>query len=105
EALSKFNFDHHRWVRFRVLMAQLEVQLLKMQSSLHPEDGGIYRLLNAATLKGPPAFPYPRSDKWCKDAIDCIGRLRSLIGDWHPPEIFDADSPRPKPVLRVTPNL
>jgi predicted acylesterase/phospholipase RssA len=102
---DQFNFDHHRWVRFRVLMAQLEVQLQKMKTVLEPGDHSIRQFLNAATLNGSPKFPYPRSEKWCQDAVACVERLRALIGDWHPPEVFDANSPRPKPVLRVTPNF
>jgi predicted acylesterase/phospholipase RssA len=106
EALrDQFIFDRHRWVRFRFLMGLLDVQLLKMQPSLHPKDGGYYNLLNASTLKGPPAFAYPRGEKWCQDVMAYIERLRSVIGDRHPPEMFDANSPRPGAVLRVTPNL
>jgi hypothetical protein len=103
--LNDFNFAHHQWVRFRVLMGQLEPNLRAMDRLLR--DG----VFPAATLvdmqfnsqeAGTP-FPYPRNQAWCDDALQRITALRQLIDGWPDGPLFGQDTPRPNPVLRVTP--
>ena len=86
-------------------MAQLEEQMIKKQAALEPGRTSVQQLLDAARLRGEPPFPYPREADWCRDASACVNDLLALIRQWHPRQVFDPDSPRPKPVLRVTPNL
>jgi predicted acylesterase/phospholipase RssA len=108
-----FNFEHHWWVRFRVLMAQLELNLEGIQGVLDSPgfDGRLEQQFSSETdvkLK----FPYYRDETWCKEAIKRVGELRTLIDAWQDahsqspmPHLFSTDPPLPQPVLRVTPEV
>ena len=106
---TKFNFDHHWWVRFRVMMAQLEQNVENLQEVF--DDPAFQKLLDKqlASQKAPPLYPYWRDENWCKEAKDRITELRTLIDCWKnapqqggSSEFFRTDAPLPDPVLRVT---
>ena len=105
--LNDFNFTHHQWVRFRVLMGQLEPNLRAMERLLHDEVFPATTLvdmqLNSREAETP--FPYPRNRLWCDDALQRIAALRQLIDGWPDGPLFGQDTPRPNPVLRVTPEV
>jgi predicted acylesterase/phospholipase RssA len=108
-----FNFEHHWWVRFLVLMAQLELKLESIQGVL--DSPGFDKRLeqqfssdNDVKLK----FPYYRDEAWSKEAIKRVSELRALIDAWQDahsqspmPHLFSTDPPLPQPVLRVTPEV
>lgn len=107
--LDEFNFDHHQWVRFRVLMAELEDKLLGMEAVLRDEHFNCQRLAEAQVLSRTlddrvKRYPYPRDTDWCTKALERITKMRDLARAWEPP-VFNQSSPQPKPVLRVTPKL
>lgn len=118
EALrDDFDFDHHRWVRFQVLMAELEERLHEMQQTYKDADyPALIRRAGVATQDG---FPYPRSGPWTAEALRRLEELQALVERWQQEDrewqrshaawqqrsFFDHDSPRPEPVLRVTPDV
>lgn len=113
--LKEFDFDHHRWVRFLVLMRELELQLKKLTQVYVT---GEYDELIGQKLTG-QTYPYPRPEQWRADAIKRLQAINELVADWETihrhyletnpdwqlPDLFDKDAPHPQPVLRVTPNL
>jgi hypothetical protein len=100
-----FKMDQHQWVRFRVLMKQMEKSLYALRGAM--ASGSFYAAtLNARPLN--PAYPYQREDGWLDDArkrLDDIGRAVDAIRQMDPQALFSADPPLPEPVLRVTPQV
>jgi predicted acylesterase/phospholipase RssA len=128
--LLQFNFDHHRWTRFYVLMDQLETQIEKLGEVLEfdPEKPRKPRATSYSELvkqiqleannEGKP-FPYCRDEEWCNRAESRAAQLMTLIARWHEDDevwqgddekrkgkhFFGYDSPTPRPALRVTPEV
>jgi predicted acylesterase/phospholipase RssA len=105
--LTDFNFNHHQWVRFRVLMGQLEPNLQAIETVLKDEVFPIARLIEMQLNGGDAAtpFPYRRSQVWCDDALKRVTALRELVESWPHTPFFGQDTPLPNPVLRVTPEV
>lgn len=104
--LDYFNFEHHQWVRFQVLMGLLEGELAKMETVLREERLDYQRLAKSQReSSGTNRFPYPRNEIWCEKALVRVTELRKLTKDWSDLCVFAEDSPLPEPVLRVTPEL
>jgi predicted acylesterase/phospholipase RssA len=92
---DRFDFDRHRWVRFRVLMGELERQMLSMQVPLSAMDSqsgvNFYeQLMQAARAAGFP-FAEVAEPAWVTSADARLRALRALIGAWSAVE--DADDP------------
>jgi hypothetical protein len=115
ELLRDFEFDQHRWVRFRVLMAELELQLERFREVVgDPEH--FDALLLERVRRG---YPYPRNPEWCAEAQAWLAALRALSvslaerrSAWkaaHPSEqsrlFFGERVPQPEPSLRMTPRV
>lgn len=112
---KEFDLDHHIWVRFLVLMAQLEQNIINMQEVLKSPDFED-RLQQQLKLRSDPQFRYPywKDEDWTSDVRSRITALRNLINDWtidpldkvkNKPCFFGQDAPLPQPVLRVTPEV
>ena len=125
----QFNFEHHQWVRFRVLMGQLEEHLSTMREALTviapltaaqvgdatQTNNGVadlplpmYRnLVETRVGIGYPFPPFTRDDEqqWRKQAIERIDALCSLLQAWSAEEFFAKEPPIPVSILRVTPEL
>lgn len=121
---KNFKLEHHKWIRFRVLMGLLEENLtvlyekaLKDIDPTDPSKGdkfGTEQLLKNAqnSEKGYPC-PYP-SDGYAQKARDAAERMRSSVETvWHPvdetgepitPSLTDQQLV-PKSVMRITPEL
>ncbi|HET6658307.1 MAG TPA: patatin-like phospholipase family protein [Rubrobacter sp.] len=105
--LLGFNFNHHLWVRFRVLMNLLETHLEEANQVL--ESPALAALLD--NEQGAD-FPYARTPEWREEARRRLGELTDLVKRW---EAADSDGERqfffsvsdadPGPELRVTPEL
>ena len=107
-----FDWPTHKWVRFQVLMPQLEVQLKKTKEALELPE---YSTL----LNGAPAGAYERRADWRLEATRRVEGLLDMIKKWEQLDVeflkdhpqyaeecfFPFDCPKPKPVLRVTPRL
>ncbi len=124
DRLNQFNFEHHKWIRFRVLMGLLEENLtvlyekaLKEIDLNDPSKGdkfGTDQLIkNAQDLE--QGYPYPYSSKdYAEKARECANRMRlSVKNVWHPVDeagepitpSLTAQQPLPKSLLRTTPQL
>ncbi len=111
---DEFNFDHHVWVRFLVLMAQLEDQILGMQEVLKSPDFE-HRLEQQLKMSLDPQsrYPYWKDAPWTENVAPRVAAILDLIKNWNispvddqkKPYFFRKDAPLPKPVLRVTPEV
>jgi predicted acylesterase/phospholipase RssA len=105
ELLSNFDFEVHQWVRFRVLMKQMEVSLNKLNDVMNKNP------FYLSTLRNRPLkteFPYQRDEVWLEEAeqrLILMGELISGFKKLNPPALFEEDAPLPEPVLRVTPEI
>lgn len=127
-----FNFEHHKWIRFRVLMGLLEENLtvlyekaLKEIDPHDPSKGDRFEteqlIENAQDPEQGYPYPYPSRDDngdsendYAEKARDCANRMRlSVKNVWHPvdetgepitPSLTD-QQPLPKSILRTTPEL
>lgn len=105
---TKFNFDHHWWVRFLVVMAQLEQNMENLEGVFDdPEfQSRLDEQLKSKDLL--PPYPYWHDESWCKEAKERIAELRTLINCWkiaqqgRSCQFFRTNAPLPDPVLRVT---
>jgi predicted acylesterase/phospholipase RssA len=98
-------WDAHRWVRFRVLMKQMEASLYSLRKAM-ASDSFYGATLEARPL--PPGLPYPCPDDWLANArtrLDNIGRVIDEVRKMDPEVLFSKDSPLPEPVLRVMPEI
>jgi predicted acylesterase/phospholipase RssA len=113
--LCNFNFDQHRWVRLLVLLGQLETRLNEMRCA-YPNLEAFTSMLKLQR-ESDPKFPYCRHDEaWSEAAIQRLQLLTQFLDDlkavdaeWrkqHNDEPFFANrSPKPSPVLRMTPEF
>ena len=108
---NEFNFDHHVWVRFLVLMAQLEDNIIGMQEVLKSPDfeHRLEQQLNMG-LDAQHRYPYCKDAAWTGDVAPRVTAMLDLIKHWNisplddqnKPYFFRKDAPSPQPVLRVT---
>ena len=84
--LLGFNFNHHLWVRFRVLMNLLETHLEEANQVL--ESPALAALLD--NEQGAD-FPYARTPEWREEARRRLGELTDLVKRW---EAADSDGER-----------
>jgi predicted acylesterase/phospholipase RssA len=105
---DKFEFEQHKWVRFRVLMAQLECDIIKMKEAIeNPEFADLMR--DQATA----GYPYSQPQDWCQKAEERLAALRTLIADWDRPSpdgkkqppLFSDQVLQQNVELRVTPEI
>jgi len=108
EKLAGMDFPQHQWVRFRVLMAYLEIGLQRMRA--HFPDiqnyGELFEKQLVAYRTGARRERWyrPADDVWCDTAVDKIGGLVELGVRWRQ-EFFGRNPPKPEASLRVTPPL
>lgn len=112
QLLSKFDFEQHRWVRFRVLMAKLEENFEKSQATVLSSAPGkpstLEKLLDAqASAYRNDPYPYKEEPQWCDEAKARVNKLRNPIEFWRTgaPLLFREDAPKPDTALRVTPEI
>lgn len=113
---NEFNFDHHVWVRFLVLMAQLEKNIVSINTVL---DNPYFRDQLQKQLSGSPdprnRYPYwqGKDRQWYGNMVKRVEALQVLISAWNiapkdqdgEPCFFQKDAPAPQPTLRVTPEV
>jgi predicted acylesterase/phospholipase RssA len=106
--LNEFDFDHHWWVRFLVLMSQLVPNLVGVQAALsNPTIDQRFKNQISAS----PPYPYPRDLIWCDKVELHVKALLDLITSVQDSQmtqgsdIFEKDAPMPKPILRMTAEL
>lgn len=121
--LKDFQFEHHQWVRLKVMVGLLETQLKTVANASRQTNLNYQELLKHqqdASLD----FPFPESDQgWLNDALGRLKELEDLIRQWQerdhilvetqqkqqsvPQKGFAQQPPltKEKPILRVTPDL
>jgi hypothetical protein len=104
---KKFKFEYHQWVRFRVLMKQMEASLNEMNKVIR--DNEIYKnLVNEERKFDSTGYPYPPGDdKWLGEVINRLLSIGKEIERWKPRDLFVTakNPPVPEPKLRVTPEF
>ncbi|HEY7820240.1 MAG TPA: patatin-like phospholipase family protein, partial [Vicinamibacteria bacterium] len=108
---AKLNWDNHRWVRFRSMMASLEEMIEKLGPRLAPQweapqpgDENYRRLLESGT-GSLPSYPW-RSPDQREEALRVVEQLVNLSRSWSATEETLADgAPRPMPELRARPRM
>jgi predicted acylesterase/phospholipase RssA len=102
---TEFDFAKHQWVRFRVLMGQMEKALKKMDASITqgaaPFD---YLKLMENQREESMGYPYRRDENWCENAAARLARMGETISGWVPPSLSE-EPPLPEPELRCTPEI
>lgn len=101
--LNDFHLKIHQWVRFRVLMKQMETSICEMNKSIR--NHSIY--LDIVNKQfDPTTYPYPGDREWLEQVADRLKAIGEHVDCWTPPDLFDKEpSPLPDPVLRVMPEV
>ena len=96
----EFDFDDHRWVRLRVLMAELERRMAELAAAYGAAN---YRSLIAHSSEK----PFARPDDWCAEAERRMKFLVDLVEEWGraDAEFFGRDEPKPVPLMRMNPRV
>jgi len=108
EKLAGMDFEQHQWVRFRVLMAYLEMGVQRMRANF--PDVQQYQTLFSKQLaalqpgSGHAKWYRPENDEWCAKAAEKIGGIVELGARWEQ-IFFGRKPPKPEASLRVTPPL
>lgn len=112
--LKDFDFRVHQWVRFQVLMSQMEKYLEKTEKVARedPPNSGIRQFDYPALLKAQEAqadnehtFPYRRDEDWCRIALERMESMGKFIESWPKKPKLSDEPPLPESVLRVTPEI
>jgi hypothetical protein len=108
---AKLNWDNHRWVRFRSLMASLEEMLEKLGPRLAPDfeppqpGDENYRALVERDPDSLPSYAWS-SRAQRAEALRAVSELVQLASEWMAtPETLADRAPRPMPELRARPRI
>jgi predicted acylesterase/phospholipase RssA len=110
---NEFSFGEHQWVRFLVLMAQLEAQLRR--TTVPFPDSEAYARMLRNSMEG--NYPYRHDSAWCAEAGNRMEALLGLLTSWDEHQkiwktrssgwgeqsFFGRNAPQPVSTLRVTP--
>ncbi len=103
--LTDFNFAQHQWVRFRVLMKEMEDSLVKMNQVVREHQ--IYLAIANKEFNS-STYPYSPSnaDVWLPEIARRLQDIGMVIQKFNPDNLFsEAPTPVPQPHLRVTPDI
>jgi hypothetical protein len=104
-----FNFEHHWWVRFRVLMAQLETGFEELTEGLCQADWFPCCLEDGymASHKYPYHTELADINAWSNETRLRIDKLQDVIRRWQNQNTphFNMGAPGPDAVLRVVPKF
>ncbi len=100
--VDSFNWDQHRWARYRSSMPALHLQLRELAARFQGEGGG-ETYLEFLERYGPQPAYYPLDDE--KGARNSANALLQLIQAW-PKRLFRRPRvPKPEPLLRNMPQI
>jgi hypothetical protein len=106
--LQYFKFEQHQWVRFRVLVRELEKNLARLKELLTNDPPAFdYKML--IELQRREGLFFPNKAGWGDDVtklLDAVGAFMKTT-DWtnNLGLMREEPYPQPEPTLRVTPNL
>jgi hypothetical protein len=124
--LTRFNFQHHQWVRFRVLMAELEERLKELRDVLEDEEQralqqsvgastatvqavarfkdqkrAVYRRLLTSQVAADYPFLPANADmsdqEWLQHAIEQLSDLIVVLNQWGDDEAMFFAADPPQP--------
>lgn len=103
---TEFSFDNHAWVRYRVYMAALHESACAFVRSLRnpiPQDAAAWSWVKNDAP--PPDFPsYALNRAAATELLEIASALGSVGTDAPEPEAM-AESPKPRPELRLAPRV
>ena len=105
--VNEFDFRVHQWVRFQVLMIQMERYLKKTEKVAREDQSTKVRQFDYLALLKAQAenkYPYHREDAWCTNAEIRMKAMGDFINKWGEFEL-GKKPPLPESVLRVTPEI
>jgi len=95
---DQFDWDRHRWIRYRTAMQQFQAKLEKMNAVY---KGSFENFLTVYDSNA-PGKSYRKDLSWKQRAMGKTGNLLDTIQSWRP-QNFSDDAPAPEPDLRVGP--
>ncbi len=109
KAFLGFDFEQHRWVRFLVLMSNMEANLKPTFHDRNTGDADLSTLLtrSADSVLYPQGdkrrYPYAMDAGWIADSGKVLRELQRSASLWPGPAHFVPVEPKPPTVMRVTP--
>lgn len=106
--LQYFKFEQHQWVRFRVLVRELERNLMRIKEVIadEPTSFDYHTLIEQGRLE---ELFFPSKQGWGDDVAKLLDAVRSFMRTegWtnHLGLMKEEPYPVPEPTLRVTPNF
>jgi hypothetical protein len=103
---DRFDFAEHQWVRYRVLLAELEKNLGHMRSVVSERKPFWLGELGdrAWCADESHRFAYPRPEAWFRTATARLEQLLAVAESWGDTALFQEAPPEPRPDLRVVPS-
>ncbi len=100
-----FNFPEHRWVRLRVLLAELERNLLGMRGVIEAERSFWLDELGPTQWGADEQqrFAYARPEEWFREAVVRLESLLDVASTWSEAPLLEQTPPEPRAELRVMP--
>jgi hypothetical protein len=113
ELLDNFDFETHRWIRYRTAMGQLDRSMRDLAARYDAElPGGLHGYRVFVSTYGPAARHYKeRRRGWVPAAVARTDALLSFAGRGGDGVLDDVDpdftpgSPNPRPELRTAPRF
>lgn len=105
---TDFDFNIHQWVRFQVLMSQMEKYLEKTwRVAREDPEMGTRQFDYPKLMKTQEAnkYPYRREPPWCENATARMKAMGNFIEGWQKEPKLSEQPPLPESVLRATPEL
>ena len=105
---AALNWDNHRWVRLRSMLASLEEMLEKLGPRLSPDwkppQPGDEPYAALLAKEAPPSFPWKEGQR--AEAARAVEEIRTTALRWvESPERLRRGAPRPMPELRARPKV
>ncbi len=102
-----FNFAEHQWVRYRVLLAELERNLGQMRTVISERRRFWLDDLGPLAWGADEAhrFAYARPGDWFQASSKRLEELLAVAEGWSGSAHFEESPPAPRPELRVVPTV
>ncbi|HEX8174393.1 MAG TPA: hypothetical protein VF543_04660 [Pyrinomonadaceae bacterium] len=106
--LHYFKFEHHQWIRFRVLVRELEKNLSRLKEVMASDPPAFdYKML--IELQRREGLFFPNKAGWGEDVTKLLDAVHTFMQTTRWTDnlglMKEEPYPVPEPTLRVTPNL
>ena len=100
--VESFDWDQHRWVRYRSTLPEIHLQLSRMAAQFRGDGAGeSFAEFLARYGPDPAHYPLSRSAEALERATDLLRLVESWPGTpWSKPRV-----PQPRPALRIMPRI